>query len=142
MARISREFFSDNEVLFVGYSSRNERFCSDIMQAMMNAGLKVIPFNKKAGGTGQVKVFTSLDSIPKVPRTAYVLLSSENALKAVPELFDRGVRKMLFQNKRSATPAVLDECNKLGIETVIGCPMMVFGSGMHRFHGFLSGVKK
>lgn len=142
MTKLSKEFFADNEVLFVGYSSRNERFCSDVMQAMMNAGIKVIPFNKKAGGSGQVRVFNSFESLPKVPRCALVLLNSRNARTAVKELSAHGVQKVLFQSKRTATPEVLDECAGLGLEAAVGCPMMLFGSGFHRFHGFLAGVKK
>lgn len=142
MTKVSGKFFDENEILFVGYSSRNERFCGDVMQAMMHAGIRVIPFNKKAGAFGQAKVYNSMESLPKVPRTALVLLNADNALKSVKELADHGVRKVLFQNKRSASLEVLAECGRLGLEAAVGCPMMVFGSGIHRFHGFLAGVKR
>lgn len=142
MKKVSKGFFADNEVLFVGYSSRDERFCSDAMQAMMNAGIKVVPFNKKSGGSDQVKVFSSFESLSQVPRCAYVLLNPENARKSVKELYEHGVRKVLFHSKRTATPEVLQECDKLGMEAAVGCPMMLFGSGIHRFHGFLAGIKR
>ncbi|MGE5682894.1 MAG: hypothetical protein ACM34K_18660, partial [Bacillota bacterium] len=61
---------------------------------------------------------------------------------AVKQLKDFGIKRILFHNSKTVSQETLEECRQAGIETAIGCPMMIFGKGLHRFHGFLSGVKK
>ena len=141
MAKLSKEFFTDGEVLFVGYSSRNKAFSRAIYDAFMRGGIKVFPFNHKAGGSYDVKVYQSLSELPKVPRSAFVLLNRENAGKIIHSLADSGVRRILFQSAKNVDAGILEECKKLGMETMVACPMMVFGSGIHKIHGFFAGVR-
>lgn len=141
MRKISRDFFTGNEVLFIGYSSRNNRFCKEIFNAFANSGIKVYPVNSKANASFDTKVYRSLTEIPKVPKCAYVLLNRDNAGKAVKELAEHGVKKILFQNSKAVDTDMLNECGKMGIETAVGCPMMVFGSGLHKIHAFFAGVR-
>jgi len=141
MGKLSRDFFTGNEVLFVGYSSRNAAFSKQVYQAFMRGGIKVYPLNNKAGGSYDVKVYRCISELPKIPECAYVLLNTENARNAVRELAGSGVKRILFQNKKSVDEGILNECKKAGIETVVACPMMVLGSGLHKLHAFFAGVR-
>lgn len=142
MGKISKEFFKDNEILFLGYSSKNKAFCSSIMNAFARNGFSVYPMNTRTKDGFDVKVYQKFEELPKVPQTAYVLLKNENARNMIKPLKENGVQRILFQNSAIADQAVLEQCNQLGIETAIGCPMMLFGSGLHRVHGFFAGVKR
>ena len=97
MTKLSREFFADNEVLFLGYSSRRQAFSNSIYKAFTDAGIKVFPINSKQNGKYDVKVYSELSQLQKVPTTAYVLLNNENARKAISQIKDSGVKKVLFQ---------------------------------------------
>lgn len=141
MAKLNKDFFTDNEVLLVGYTSKANSLSKAIYPAFVNNGIKVYPLNTKANGSYDIKVYDSLKSLPKVPECAVVLLNKENVRKAINELGNSGVKRILFQNKKMVDSDILEECRKIGIEAVIACPMMILGSGLHKFHGFLAGVR-
>jgi hypothetical protein len=47
-----------------------------------------------------------------------------------------------FFNEKEADQLLLDECAAAGIKTAVACPMMLFGSGIHRLHAYFAGVKR
>lgn len=141
MAKFDKDFFIGNEVLFMGYSSKNQEFCRRIYKAFSDNGIKVYPVNSKENASYDIKVYKNIGELPNVPKTAYVLLSRGNAQKVIKELSDKGIKRILFQNKNVADQSVLDECGKLGIETIVACPMMKFGKGLHKVHAFFAGVR-
>ncbi len=141
MGKLRNEFFTDKEIIFMGYSSRNPQFSGSIYKAMTNAGYKVYPVNPKLDGKYDIKVYNSLSELPKIPTTAYVLTSNKNAGEAVKQLKNSGVKKILFHIGKTADKALIDECAAAGIETAVACPMMIFGSGLHKLHAFFAGVK-
>ncbi len=142
MEKINKGFLKDKDILFVGYSSRNKGFCNSVMNAFVKNGFKVYPMNTRSTEGFDVKVYKSFEELPKVPETAYVLLNGVNAINSIKTLKENGVKRVLFQNEKVAEKAVVELCREQGIETAVGCPMMLFGSGLHRLHGFLSGVKR
>lgn len=137
MSKLYKTFFKDKDILFVGYSSRNSAYSREIYRAFVNNQMKVYPYNKK-DASYDVKVYHSLDELPVMPKSAFVLLNKSNAAKVVKELIDKGVQRILF---RVADQDTLEECEKAGIEAIVGCPMMIYGKGLHRVHAFLAGVK-
>ncbi|MDF2537283.1 MAG: hypothetical protein K0S76_304 [Herbinix sp.] len=141
MRKLSKDFIKGNEVLFIGYSSRNSAYSKGIYQAFANHNIKVYPYNTKENATYDVKVYQSLTELPKIPENAFILLNRENTEKAVKQLIGRGVKRILFYNAKMADEKLLKECEKAGIETAAGCPMMIYGTGFHKFHGLLTGVK-
>lgn len=141
MKNLKNDFFTEKEVLFIGYSSRTPQFSSMIYKAFTDAGMRVYPVNPKASEKFDVKVYQDISELPKVPSIAYILLDNENAKAAVKQLKGSGVKKILFHRGKTADQSLLDECNEAGIETAVACPMMIFGSGLHKLHGFFAGVK-
>lgn len=141
MAKLSKDFLKNKELLFIGYSGRNNAFSKMVYEALVNKGIKVYPVNRKDKGEYDIKVYKSLDELQKIPQCAYVLLNQENAKNEIPLLAAKGVKKMLFQNNRVANPETLKICKDNGVEALVGCPMMVAGTGMHKFHAFFAGVK-
>ncbi len=142
MEKVNKDFFKGNEVLFVGYSSKNKAFCNSIMNAFAKKGFKVYPMNTRTKDGFDVKVYQDFAELPKVPDTAFVLLKSDNVRKVIKPLGENGIKRILFQNEKMVDQAILEQCKQLGIETAVGCPMMLFGSGLHRVHGFFAGVKR
>lgn len=141
MKNLKNEFFTEKEILFIGYSSRAPQLSSMIYKAFTDAGMKVYPVNPKSSEKYDVKVYKDISELPKVPSIAYVLLNNENAKAAVKQLKGSGVKKILFHRGKTADQSLLDECKEAGIETAVACPMMVFGSGLHKLHAFFAGVK-
>lgn len=138
--KLNRDFFKNGEVIFVGYSGRNPLFSKSVYKAFTDAGLKVFPVNRKREGKYDVKVYNDLGELPHIPESAYVLLGAGNVKEAVSQLKAGGVKRILFQNGKAAKE-VLEDCSAAGIEAAVGCPMMIYGGGLHKFHALLAGVK-
>ena len=141
MVKLGKDFFTDGEVLFVGYSSRNKAYSNSVLQAFTNNRIKVFPYNTKEGASFDIKVYKKFEELPVMPKAAYVLLNKENTTKVVKQLIDNGFKKILFYNKGTVDQVTLDACDQAGIVTAIGCPMMIFGTGLHKLHAFFAGVK-
>ena len=141
MKNLSKDFFTEKEVIFMGYSSRTPQFSNMIYKAFSDAGIKVYPVNPKKDGKYDVKVYSDINELPKTPKIAFILLNNENARKAVENLKGSGVKKILFHRGKTADQQLLDDCAAAGIETAVACPMMLFGSGLHKLHALFAGVK-
>ncbi len=141
MVKINKDFFTDGEILFVGYSSRNKAYSNSVLQAFNNANIKVYPYNKKGDGSYDIKVYHKLEELPEIPRTAYILLNKQNTKEAINLLIENGVNKLLLYSKNSIEPDTLSKCEKAGVEVAYGCPLMLYGSGFHKIHAFFAGVK-
>lgn len=141
MAKLSKDYFTNNEVLLVGYSSKTNSLSKIVYKTLVNSGIKVYPYNNKVNGNYDIKVYDSLSKLPKVPKCAIVLLNKENGKNAIKELGKSGIKRILFQSKRIVDNEMLEDCKRMGIETAIACPMMILGSGLHKFHGILAGVR-
>ena len=141
MNKLSKDFLKDKEILFMGYSSRNKAYSNGIYQALTNNGFQVYPFKTKEKASYDIKVYKKLEELPVMPKSAFILLNKDNTAKAVRMLADQGVKRILFYSARGVDEETQKLCEKNGIETAAGCPMMVYGKGLHRFHGILAGVK-
>lgn len=141
MSKLGKDFFQDKEIIFVGYSSKTNPYCKDIFKGFSDHGIKVYPYNTKADASYDMKVYHKLEELPVIPKTAFVLVNKNNAAKAVKDLMEKGVKRILFRSKSYVDDATIAECNKAGIETAFGCPMMIYGTGFHKVHGFFAGVK-
>ena len=138
--RVFKSFFSAKDVLFIGYSKRQAAFCKGVKDAFERAGAKVDPVNPSGGPEG-VAVYAPLAAVPATPELAYILTSKANTANLVDGLASRGVKRVIFQSRMSVDDATLGRCSVLGMETAVACPLMAFGGGFHKFHGFLAGVR-
>lgn len=141
MVKLYKDFFTDKDVLFVGYSSRNIGYSKEVYKAFSNNQMKVYPFNIKKNTTSVNKVYNNFEELPVIPKSAFILLSKENTTKAVKDLISKGIKKILFYREGNVDPEVLAQCEKAGVETAYGCPVMIYGGGFHKFHAWIAGVK-
>ncbi len=138
-----RTFFPKKEVVFIGLSSDPRSFSRKVYQDFTNAGFKVYAVNKRKFREPDLEVYSSVNQIPEVPECAYILLSKEKTRKAVEDLKGTGIKKLILQSSKTVDQETLDECIKMGLETVVACPRMFLSKGlMHRLHGFFAGIKK
>lgn len=142
MALPKEEFFLNNEVLFIGYSSKQSGFSHMVYKGFVKAGINVVALNRTKSDNYTIPVYNDISQISKVPETAYILLSKENTEKAFHSIKDRGIKKILFQDKETVSESVLAECKKLGIEATVMCPLVMVGKGFHRIHRFFAGLGK
>jgi hypothetical protein len=140
-AAASKALFAEGEVLYAGFSKRNEAYSMGIRDAFEKAGIRVHAYNPKAVPGFSITVHRSLDELARIPKAAIVATKAIHSAGLVEELHARGVSRLLFVSKSATTPAILERCEALGMTVAVACPLMLFGSGLHRFHGRLAGVR-
>ena len=141
MEKLSKAFFDGKEILFIGYSRKYESFCKNVFQTLTNHGIRVYPLNNRPDANFDIKVYRNFNELPKTPSFAYVLTNQANTSKLISQLKEKGIRKILFQSMKNVDQATLDLCREIGIATAVGCPMMFYGSGIHKIHAFFAGVR-
>ena len=141
MNKIDKNFIIDNQILFLGVAKKYKMFCNTAYKAFVKNGIKVFPV-KIDDAAYDFDAFNSIDDIPVLPKTAYSILDTPDNKKIVKELKNKGVAKILFNSKNIIDEELISLCKNLGLEVAVSCPLMLYGRGFHRFHGFLSGVKK
>ncbi len=135
-----RSFISNNEILFLGYSSKKESFSRMLYKEFKKAEITVYPYNPAKSDLYDVKVYNDYSELDKIPETAYILMNRENTMNAFKSLKDTGVKKILFHNKKHLTMEIQKSCKAAGIEVAAACPMMLIGGGIHKFHRFLANL--
>ncbi|MEA4889170.1 MAG: hypothetical protein VB070_06875 [Clostridiaceae bacterium] len=141
MAKLSKDFFIDNQVLIMGYPLKADPSMPMLLQAFLNNGIQVFAQNSEAKGDADIKVYAGLDELPQIPKTAYIYLEKGDIDAWIKPLAAAGITRILFHSKKDVDPRQLDECKKVGLETAVACPMMIFGKGIHWFHAKLAGVR-
>lgn len=140
MPKLTKAYFTDNEVLIAGYPLSDDPSMKMILKAFLDNGIKVYALNDKADGKYDIKVFTSIAGLPKIPECCYVYFDKPDIDAWIEPLAKAGVKRVLFHSKKDVEPAQLEKCREAGLETAIACPLMLLGKGIHRLHKFLAGV--
>jgi predicted CoA-binding protein len=125
MKKLTKDFLQGNEVLFVGYSSRNSAYSKGIYQAFTNHNIKVYPYNTKENASYDVKVYKNLEELPVMPKNAFVLLNKENTTKAVKLLIKKGVKKILFYNAK-----IVDSCSAASMQRCTPTPSEIMATSL------------
>lgn len=141
MAKLTKEFFTGNEVLIVGYPLKADPSMQMILQAFLKNGVTVFALNSTDQGNADIKVYKSLSELPRVPKCAYIYCDKSDIGPWIPQLSAAGVSRVLFHSKKDVDKSQLEECAKAGLETAVACPMMILGTGFHKFHALLAGVR-
>jgi hypothetical protein len=140
MTKFSRDFFDKKDVLFIGDFNKYGMFSEMVLQTFSKNNISVLAMDSKQGNPN-IKSFKNFNDLPKIPSAAYTILDTDDNRNLLDDLKSRGIKKLLFHSKRIVDKDILDKCEKLGIETSICCPLMVYGTGFHKLHAFFAGVK-
>lgn len=140
MAKLTKDFFSDGEVLIIGYPLNDDPSMKMILPAFLRNNIKVYALNPKAGTDLDIKIYKSFSELPKIPKCAYIYLEKDEITPWIGDMAKNGVTRVLFHSRKDVEPADVEACNKAGLETAIACPMMLLGKGIHKLHKFLAGV--
>ena len=140
MAKLTKDYFSDGEVLILGYPLKDDPSMKMILPAFIRNNIKVYAMNENAAGDLDIKLYKSFSELPKVPGCAYIYLEKNEITPYISKMKENGVQRVLFHSKSDVEPADVEACRQAGLETAIACPMMLLGKGIHKFHKLLAGV--
>lgn len=140
MNKLHKDFFKSRELLFIGDFKKYHMFSKSAIKAFSRNNIAVYPVGD-GGEKFDYKVYKDFSELPKIPDSAYTILDTEDNMKILDKLHKNGIKKILFHSNRIIDQNIIDKCKKLGIETAVSCPLMLYGRGIHRVHGFFAGVK-
>jgi len=140
MAKLTKDFFSDNEVLILGYPLSEDPSMKMIMAAFRRNNIKVYAMNEKAAGDSDVKIYKSFSELPIVPKCAYIYLEKDEITPWIAQMKQNGVQRVLYHSKKDVSPEDVEATKEAGLETAIACPLMLLGKGLHKLHKLLAGV--
>lgn len=140
MAKLTKEYFSDGEVLILGYPLKDDPSMKMILPAFLRNNIKVYAMNENATGDLDIKIYKSFSELPKVPKCAYIYLEKNEITPYISKMKENGVQRVLFHSKQDVEPADVAASKAAGLETAIACPMMLLGKGLHKLHKLLAGV--
>lgn len=132
-----KEIFENDRVLLVGYSSDPSSFSRMVYRELEDAGLDVYPYNPKVREY-DIEVYSNLDLIEPLPKTAVVLVSSANIDGVMDQLSSRDIKSVIINKKMGIDQSILDKCNRNGIEVKFFCPLLIVGKGFHKIHKFFA----
>ena len=141
MNKLSRDYL-DNEAIFYGCSIKEKRFCEQAYKAFAKNGIKLYPVGNLKDESFSFKVYKDLDELPKIPSFAHIVSGKDETRKIIKRLHELGIKKILFNSKNCVDEDTLKDCEKMGMQTLVACPMMILGSGPCRLHAFFAGVKR
>jgi len=142
MTVLKKDFFTNNQVLFIGLSSNPKSFSRSVYKEFIKSNITVYPVSSRKFSVDGNDVYSDFSQLPKVPECAYILLNKDNTKKIVKDLEGTGVKKILFHSTKTVDETTLNECEKMGIEAVVACPKMLISKALpHKIHGFLSGIR-
>lgn len=135
MSKLSKEFFLDNEILFWDHSKKGALcpFSKRVSKAFTSLGIKVISL-KPSGSEEKA----DLSCLKQVPSSAYVLFNRIDEQNVISQLIQNGVKCILFHPLMAPSKTAINRCKENGVETIIGCPMMVLGKGLCKVHALFN----
>ena len=132
MVKINKDFFDKGELLYWNVLNKGVfcPFSKKVTQILVKNGDKIFD-HKDLDAAGEP------EKLRYIPNHAYVLYHREDEELMIKQLIQYQVKYVLFHPFHAPSKEALNLCRENGIETVIGCPNMVFGYGCCKAHAML-----
>lgn len=131
MTQLTSEFFADDSILFLDLTEKG-LICPisrNAIKVMEKRDIKVCKI--------QEGIAEELNSMKKVPSSAFILCGKHDMTNILHNLSEKGIQRILFHPFHIPEKSTVDTCRAYGINTIIGCPMMLFGKGLCKIHASL-----
>mgnify|MGYP006280457895 CR=1 FL=1 len=139
--RLVDAFLAEPVLALVGASRSGDKFGNQILRELRAQGRTVLPLHPAADAIDGVRCYAHYADLPSRPGGTIVCVSPADAVTAVRDAADAGVRRVWLQ-QGAESPYVANLCLELGIEAVIGSCILMFAApkGIHRAHRALAGA--
>lgn len=121
-------FLEGHRIAVAGVSRGGDQPANAIFKKLRNTGHEVIPINPKAGEVEGTKCYATLDEVPGSIDGVMIVTHPQMSAEVVRQAAKRGIKRIWFHRAfgdGSVSDDALRECERLGIEPIVGaCPMM------------------
>jgi predicted CoA-binding protein len=119
------------QVAVLGASPKPERYSNKAIRMLMEHGYQVIPINPAHAEIGGLSAVPRHEDLPAGSvDTVTVYMSAKNTVKLGPALIALNPRRVIF-NPGAENPALADELNAQGIETIDACTLVLLRTGQY-----------
>lgn len=131
-------FLENKEIAIVGVSPRKENWGLMLMKELHKKAYKVYPVNPKYSEVEGVKFINSLSDLPSNVENVIIAVNHKLACEIIKQIDGTGIKRVWLNQgigQGAYSLEAVDLLKQSKLEYVYGfCPMMFFGSGMHKFH--------
>lgn len=133
-----KKFLGHKEIAIAGVSTKDHSWGKDLMKELHKGGYNVYPINPKYNEVEGVKCYNSPDELPENVENLIIAVKPETAVEIVKKLGSTKIKRVWLNQgigQGAFSEEALNSLKEQKIEYVYGfCPMMFFGSGLHKFH--------
>jgi uncharacterized protein len=130
-------FLQGHRIAVAGVSRGGNQPANAIFRRLRDAGHEVIPINPKTKDVEGAQCYADLDSVPGPIDGVMIVTHPGTSAGVVRQAAKRGIKQIWFHRsygEGSLSADALRECERFGIEPIVGgCPMM-FCSPVDPFH--------
>jgi uncharacterized protein len=138
MKKTIDNFKNQKHIAVAGVSRTKGKWGNALMKELDKVEITTYPVNPHADEIDGKKCYNDLKSLPAEVKSLIIATKPEATLQLVKDAIDAGIERVWLQKgvgKGSATDEAIEYCKENNLDYVYGlCPMMEFGSGMHKFH--------
>jgi len=138
MKKIIQAFLDSKKIAIVGVSEKKDNWGKSIMNELTKKGYEILPVNPKYEMIDSVKCYPSVKDLPADTVSVILAVPPSVTEKVVEEMSGTGIKRVWMHRgvgKGASSEKAKELCAKNSIDVVYGfCPMMFFGTGMHKFH--------
>jgi len=141
MKKIIQSFLDDGKVAIAGASNNRDNFGKSIMKELQKLGYEVYPVNPKCNEIGGTPCVPTVRELPAEVNNLILAVPAGITDQIIDQCIDSPIQRVWMlkaAGKGSYSEKAHQICRENQIEVVYGfCPMMFFGSGMHKMHLWL-----
>jgi len=113
-------------VAIIGASNDRAKFGNKAVRAFQQQGYTVYPVNPNETEVEGLKVYAKVTDVPVRPEMVSVYVRPNVLLKLLPEIANRGCDE-LWLNPGTESAEVLEEAERLGLNTIQACSIVGIG---------------
>lgn len=113
-------------VAILGASTNRVKFGNKAVRAFAQQGFEVYPVNPRADEIEDIAACPSITDVPVRPDIVTVYLPPALVLKELPAIAEKGCGQ-LWLNPGTASPEVIAEAERLGLDVIQDCSLLRIG---------------
>ena len=138
MKDIIQEFINDKKVAIVGASTKKDNFGRTLLLELRKKDYEVFPVNPKCGEVEGRPCVSTVKDLPKDVQSVILAVPSSLTDEIIDQCIGTPIERVWMirgVGKGAYTESAHELCKENNIKVVYGfCPMMFYGTGMHKFH--------
>src|SRR3954469_9807753 len=136
-------FLNQPAMAVVGVSRQHKKFGNVACRELREKGYRLHVVHPSGESIDGAASYTSLKELPERVDAVLIVVPPAAAVQVVRDAAAAGIHHVWLQ-QGAESPAVLDACRELGLDTVSGECILMFAAptGVHKFHRWVNRITR